>query len=355
MVVWHPSVALTLVVGLLAPVAAQGAFDFWLGRSPAERLVEQAASARQRTEFRLAASLLDEAEAQSNPPMALVLKERGLLEQARGDLEDAAKLLGAAADQDPAVGARLDQAGVLVQLGRWPEAVVTLKRAFVEQGSALRVDDVVADSRFVSLSGFEPYEQLLAETRIEQAGPLGKFLLRVERIEKSVAVATRILEQAAGIAAFAWRICSAIGAAVVALVLLGLLLSAGVNQLGVLPAPWPLVVGMGVASGLWHLGARIGSADESTGLVTIGLALTIVFVPWLLFLAVRALWRWWRQRRVGGGDPFAEVHLPHTLILLEEVASLGRRFMAASGEERIQVARDLREAQRHLTERLKGC
>ena len=97
-----------------------------------------------------------------------------------------------------------------------------------------------------------------------------------------------------------WRgmaTCLALGLGLGLALGLGLLVSAGINQLGVLQPPWPLVFGMGVASGLWHLGARIGSADASAGFVTIGLAMAIVFVPWLLFLGVRMLWRWQRRRR----------------------------------------------------------
>jgi tetratricopeptide (TPR) repeat protein len=346
------SFGILTAICMVAPAPVAAGLDFWSGRSPAERLVEQAVSARQRAEFRLASSLLDEAEAQANSPRALILRERGLLEQARGDLEDAARFLGEAADRDATSGARLDQTAVLVQLGRWPDAVVTLKRAFVERGSALRVEDVVADPRFASLSGFEPYEVLLNEARAEQAGPLGKFLLRVERIEASVQVATRILEQIADVAAFGWRVASAVGVAVIALILLGFVIGAGIHQLGIVRPPLPLVVGMLAASGLWHLGARVGSADQASGLETIGIALAVVFGPWILFVGGRGLWRLWRERRQGPSDPFAEVHLPHTLVLLEEVTSLGRRFLSASGEERLHVGHDLREAERHLKERL---
>ena len=107
-----------------------------------------------------------------------------------------------------------------------------------------------------------------------------------------------------------------------------------------------------MASLLWHLGVRVGTANQSHGLETIALALAVVFGPWLLFVGGRALWRHWRERRDGSSDPFAEVHLPHTLVLLEEVTSLGRRFLSATGEEKLHVGRDLREAQTHLKERL---
>jgi tetratricopeptide (TPR) repeat protein len=324
----------------------------WPLRSPAEELVEQARTARERGEFRLAGSLLDEAEAEAEPPADAIQHERGLLARDRGQLEAAVRLLHQSAEAEPESDARLDHAGTLVQLGRWPEAVVVLRRAFEERGYLLRVDDVVADPRFVKLAGFAPYQALIDRERIEQAGPLAKLVVTLERIDTTSHSSAVVLERFSGVVSAVWRVAMTAGAPVILLILTALLLTFGVAQLGLVKPPWTLVLGMAGAAGLWHTAARIASDGTANGWVTIGVATGAVFVPWLVLLSTRWLMRW-RRTRVGAGiDPFARDQLPQTLAVVEQVAQVGRRWLETEGPEREEAARELRLARDALRNRL---
>ncbi len=274
----------------------------WPFKAAAERLVEEARAARLRSDWVRARGFIEEAEREPDPPRALITHEKGLLARDRGQAEDALNLLQQAADADPLSSARIDHAGVLVELGRWPEAVAVVARALEERGASLRIDELVVDPRFVKLSEFAPFTRLVEEARAEQAGPFGKLMLRLERIDKSARVAMGILERISLVLNLLWRLASAVGAPVVALILLGLLVTFGVSQLGLLKPPWTLAMGMTLASMLWHWGARVATADVSGGWKTIGTALAIVFGPWLLAVSARQSLRAWRRRR-GGTAP----------------------------------------------------
>ncbi|MBI3178214.1 MAG: tetratricopeptide repeat protein, partial [Deltaproteobacteria bacterium] len=245
---------------------------------------------------------IEQAEREPDPPLALITHEKGLLARERGQAEDALNLLQQAADADPLSTARVDHAGVLVHLGRWPEAVAVLARALEERGAGLRIDELVVDARFVKLSEFPPFKRLVEDARAEQAGPFGKLMLKLERIDKSARVAMGILERISLVLNLVWRLASAVGAPVVALILLGLLVTFGVGQLGLLKPPWTLGVGMALASMLWHWGARVATADASGGRQTIGVALAIVFGPWALVMLVRQGLRSWKRRRGVSAD-----------------------------------------------------
>ena len=116
-----PRLALGLVVLLLGG-AASGALaaPFWSFGPDAEQELQEARLARQRLDFAGAVKLLDAA-LRSDPHLeAPVLHERGLVARDRGDQEHALSMLARAADLDGGLPARVDQAGILVQLGRWP-------------------------------------------------------------------------------------------------------------------------------------------------------------------------------------------------------------------------------------------
>ncbi len=342
------AVAVTLLYCHIAPAQV----PIWPLRSPAEELVEQARAARERGEFRLAASLLDEADGEVEPPAGRILHERGLLARDRGQLDAAVELLHQSAEADPESIARLDHAGTLVQLGRWPEAVVVLRRAFDERGYRLRVDDVVVDPRFVKLSGFEPYKALIARERVEQSGPLAKLSVTLERIDTTSQTSADVLERLAAVVSALWRLALSVGAPIVLLLLLGLLLSSGVRQLGLVEPPWTLVIGMTAAAALWHLGARIATKGATGGWLTIAVALGVVFLPWLLVLGARALVRWRRSAAGTPNDPFARDQLPHTLAIMEQVTRVGRAWLESEGADKQAAGRDLRLAGDALRQRL---
>lgn len=339
----------TLCVALATPARA---YDFGVLKSKAERLVDQAADARKRGEHDLAESLLAEAESEEGRSLPAVLHQRGLLARDRGALEEAVRQLRDAADADRESTARVDQAGVLVALGRWPEAVTVLRQAFDEAGSELPVQQLTSDPRFVKLARFAPYEELLAEVRAEQAGPIGRLLLRLDRLESTARVTRDVLGQAAAVLGAAGRVLGAVGTPVVIFVLLGFLLTFGANQIGLLRPPWTLVIGMGSAALLWHFAARIATADTSSGWSTIGVGLGVVFAPWLTLGGGAALWRWLRRWRNARLDPFGEARLLETLSLLDEVSRVAHGLLAATGAERESLQAELEKKARALQERL---
>ncbi len=334
---------LLLLVGS-APSAAGAEVPFWPLPSRADGLVAEAVAARERAEYRLATALLDEAEAEVQPPRGRILHERGLLAQARGQLEEAVGFFARAAEIDITSSSRIEQAGVLVQLGRWPEAVAVLRRAFEERGNSLRVDAVAGDARFVRLAAFEPYRTLIDYERLQQASAFARLTVTLERIDRTTRATREVAERTAAVLTFFWRFGAAVAAPVVLLVLLGLLCTFGVSQLRLLDPPWTLVVGMLVAAALWHVGARVVRDDPWGDAPTIGWALAVVFVPWVVALAARWVWRRRRRLAPGGADPLAREQVPHTLALVEEAARVGRVWREQSGAERDAAWRDLRLA-----------
>ncbi|OGR09227.1 MAG: hypothetical protein A2341_23665 [Deltaproteobacteria bacterium RIFOXYB12_FULL_58_9] len=316
----------------------------WPLQSPADRLVDQAQSARERAEFRLAASLLDEAEKDQDPPVGRIYHERGLLARDSGHLEEAATELQKAVSHHFATAIHLDHAGVLVQLGRWPEAVVVLRHAFDERGSTLLASAVGTDERFVKLTGFSPYDSLLQERRLEEESPFFKLTVRMARIERSTLGSEIILDQIATFATLAARLANSVGAPIFVFVLLGLVFAFGIQQTALVGPPWTIVLGMTLAGITWHLAARF-AGDDAGGGPTIAFGVSVVFGPWLVVLATRGILRWRQLAKIAATDPFSKDHLPDTLAVLEEVTRLGRRWMVAEGEEKEEIARDLDVAQ----------
>lgn len=319
---------------------------------PVERWVRSIEDARTREEFDLAESVLAEAEHVEGSDVPALVRQRGLLLRDRGRHTEAVDLLGRAADLDPTCEARVEQAAALVPLGRWPEAVEVLGRAFEERGASLRADKVLVDPRFAPLVGFGPFAELLGRVRADQSGPLGRLLLKFERIEQAVRSGRSVLDALGSWMAAAGRIAEYAGFSVVLLAGMGLLAAFGVRELGLARAPWSIIVGMLLAAGLWYLGARIATENRTGGAVTIAGALAVVLVPWG---AVRGLRFLWRRYVRPAPDPFDAIHLPHTLALMEEVTRLGRLTLAAPPEQARSLAEELDRALELLHVRLTGA
>ncbi len=325
------------------------AADWWFFKSHAQRLLEDAQEARREGHYERAEELLSAAERELDRPLPAIVYERGLIAREHGKQDVALELLTRAAEADPESDARIDAASVLVELGRWPDAVATLRQAADERGSSFPVDALNNDPRFAKLRGFQPYQELIDQARIEQAGPIGRMLLRLERLEESARSIRETFDELALIIRFVSRIFDAVSASLVAFVLLGLLITFGVRQLGLLGAPWTLVLGMLVTSLLWSWGARIATVGESRGGATIMAGLGVVFVPWVVVAAGRFAVRRFIERRTG---PFSERQLPTTLALLDEVSRAGHAVMTANADERARHEDELIAAKRALYARL---
>lgn len=319
----------------------------------ARQLVDQARGERARGQHALAAEFLTRAEKLSAAPRGLVLHERGLLERDLGNLEGARSLLAQAADEDPSSPARVDLAAVLVQQGRKAEAVNTLRQALEERGAELDVELLAQDARFKDLATDRLFERLLEYTRIERAGPLGRLQIRVEGVAGAARRARDILEGYARVAAMIGRGLDAIGGAVVALLLLALALSLGVNQMGLLRPPWPLLFGMVTASILWLVAAGVAAETWRAGLRTVGVGWLALAVPWALGWSLRFALRRTVVARHRAADPFARPHLAHTLARLDQVSRLGHLLLETPEAEDAAVARDLRHAVKALHSRIR--
>ena len=334
-----------------SPVASPG-LRLWPFNNDAERLVQQAHAARLRLDFATASTLLDEAAGKDPHVEPMVVHERGLLARDRGDLEHALALLKRAADLEPTLSARVDQAGILVQLGRWPEAVVTLRQAFDERGTSLPVDQVTSDRRFVKLATLKPYQDVMEAARNEQSGPFGRVVLRLERLQASASAAEHGVQRMAAWLAFFRDMASETATGVLLLLLLSLFFTFGVGQLGLLRPPWTLLTGMLLASSLWALVAHMVTEGQGHGRDTIVLSCGSVALLWGLVAGLRAAWRRWQRYRRGAGDPFAGQHLPDTLLLVDEVSRLGHRIVGARKREQRVLVEALRQAGETLRERL---
>lgn len=334
---------------------AMAAISLWPFKSAAERSLDQAQEARERQDYTLAAALLEEVGTMAGAPRARLLHERGLLVRDQGELEEASALLARAADTDPDSAARVDLAAVLADRGRWPEAVVVLRRAFEERSASLRVGTVTGDARFAKLTGFEPYDALLGEKREEQSGPLGKLLLRLEELEAAAREGRTMLERVTALTSIGARLMRAFAVNVLVFVLFGLLITFGVVQLGLMRPPWTVILGMLLAALVWHLGARIATAQLRTGLATIVPGLLVVAVPYLTLTGIKWLWRRrWRVVAPARPDPFGDEQLGRTLSLIDEVSRLGHLSLGVGEAERRAIAPALRTAETALRRRLEA-
>ena len=224
------------------------AADWWFFKSHAQRLVEDAQEARRDGNYERAEELLGAAERELDKPLPAIAYERGLIARDHGKQDQALELLTRAADGDPESDARIDAASVLVELGRWPDAVAALRQAADERGSSFPVEALSNDARFAKLRSFQPYQELIDQARIEQAGPIGRMLLRLERLEESARSIRETFDELALAIRFVSRIFDAVSASLVAFVLLALwsLCTVGIGFVGTVAGIFALRLAVGV-------------------------------------------------------------------------------------------------------------
>lgn len=269
--------AMVTAVGFSRPAAA---IDLWPFDGDDDRVLKQLQDARARGELDLASALLQELEALRSSTDVDVGLETARLATERGALEEAMRVYHAVADLEPHSPAREELAAVQAQLGRWPEAVVSLERAFEERSAELPAERVRADPRFAELVGFDPFDQLVDRVREAQAGPMGRMLIRLERLETTARETMTALERLSDILTLTARVATSFFLPLVAFVLLGLLGSAGASQLGSIGRPWTLLTGFAIASAVWISGARSLTGGSVSGWETVLLGSAIVLGAW---------------------------------------------------------------------------
>ena len=349
----QPRLGCFIVIALCAwATHASAVPDPWFFESGGDRLLHDARLARTRLDFSAASGMLDAASAQDPGLVPAVTHERGLLARDRGDLDHALALLGHAADLDFALPARLDAAGVLVQLGRWPEAISVLREAFDERGPSLAADSVAGDPRFVKLAALKPYQELIQTVRQEQAGPVGRVVMRLERLQASVANIERGLARLGTRLGLVHEIVQLPWLGVLVLLTLGMVVTFGLHQLGPFAPPWSVGCGMGLACGLWLWLARVLELGIATARQTIFTAVMLMLAAWTLGFLTRWGWRRLMAARRGSHDPFVLENLADTLMLVDEVSRLGHRIVGGRGREQRVLMEALHQAGDSLRERL---
>lgn len=328
--------ALVLAALFLGFPQAYGA-SLRLLQTDGERLLEQAEAARTRGDLNLASALLEDV-AQLGGLEAEVAHQRGLIAMDRGKTDRALELLDKAASLDSSLGARLDAAGLLVKVGRWPQAVLVLREGFDERGPNLPVANVLADPRFTPLKGFEPFEELVRLVRDEQAGPIGRVLLRLEAIESSLRSFRGRVDRATQLINAMTNLLLAPWTGVALLVMFSTLAGLCLQQMRLVPAPWSLLLGLVGACGIWHLTARLVTAGDSNGSTAIVPATLIVALPTLSAL----VWRYWRgqrrhQRAASADLAWVADWVQHA----EAIAALGKEALR---DPRPKALRRLRQA-----------
>lgn len=322
------------------------ALDLWPFQSEDEKLLEDVRAARIAGRLELADALLAKL-AGLRPEDPEVGLEQGRIAVARQDFDMAAAILEEVAQEAPLTTAREELAAVYVALGRWPDAVSALNLAFEERGTGLPVKAVLADPRFGDLVGFAPFDKLVAKVRENQAGPLGRMMLRLERLENTVQETVIALEQLGELLTLVARVFTSFLFPFISFVLLGLLSTAGVSQLSPLGRPWTLLTGFAAATAVWASGTHQLTGGSSWGFETIGLGTSVVLGAWGLLALLGIALREIRNRyRV---DPWGDRQRDLTLALIEEVEHLADAF------ERGEVLEaDLRQSTRRLVTRLSG-
>ena len=351
LVSWAPWCLGWLLLALCAAPAAQ-AKSFWPFGPDAEHQLQEARLARQRLDFGAASRALDEVLRYDPHLEAAVLHERGLIARDRGDNEHALLLLARAADLDGALPARVDQAGVLVQVGRWPEAVMVLRQAVEERGPSLPVEQLTGDRRFVRLGTLKPYQELMQQAKLEQVGPLGRVLVRLERLQGSVNAAEHGWQRLGAWFALVKGLAASSLTAVLLLLGVALGLTFGVAQLGVVRPPYTVLVGVLGANAIWAAVARQLSEGEHWGGDTILRGSGTLLVVYAGARLSRMLYLRYRMARVGSADPFLAEHLPDTLMLVDEVSRLGHRLTGGRRRDQRVLSEALRQAADTLRERL---
>ena len=227
-----------------------------------------------------------------------------------------------------------------------------LRQAFEERGPSLPMDQIVADRRFVRLATLKPYQDLMLQVKLEQAGPMGRVLVRLERLQGSVSAAEHGWQRLAAWFALLKGLAASQAAAVLLLLALGACFTFALGQLAILQPPWTLFAGLLAADLTWVLAVRHLSEGASWGAGTLARgngALLLLYGSMRLLRLV-----WWRMRlaRLGSADPFAAEHLPDTLLRVDEVSRLGHRLIGSRQRDQRVLAEALRQAGDSLRERL---
>ncbi|MBC7794202.1 MAG: hypothetical protein H7Z43_10885, partial [Clostridia bacterium] len=301
-------------------------------------------------EYSRATELLNAASQEVDRPLPRIAYERGLIATELGHLDAALDELARAADGDPESNARIDAAAVLVELGRFPDAVAALRQSADERGSSFPLDVLISDARFARIRSFTPYLELVNQVRDEQAGPLGRILLRLERIEESARAVRDTFDELALAMSYIARVLGAVSASLLVFVFFALLVTFGVRQLGLLDAPWTLVLGVVTASIIWSWGASVATLGESHGLRTITGGVAVIFAPWVAVVGTRYGLRKLEERR--RGDPFRGAELPTTLALVDELAKSARQLLDAAAADQEVAERRVTAARKALLQRL---
>ncbi|MEO1172006.1 MAG: hypothetical protein AAFX94_08130, partial [Myxococcota bacterium] len=203
------------------------------------------------------------------------------------------------------------------------------------------------DPRFAELVGFEPFDALIDRAREIQAGPIGRLMIRLERLERSAQETVDALQNLAELLTLVARVATSFLFPLVSFVLLGLLSTAGAGQLSALGRPWTLLVGFGIASAVWISGTQRLTAGADSGLETVLLGCGVVLGAWLVLMLLMVLLNLVRRRyRV---DPWAPSQRDLTLAMIGDVEHLADAFDRGDVEEG-----ELRAATKRLKERLGG-
>lgn len=324
----------------------------WLFAQDGEMKLEQAKRARQRLAWDEAERLLAETLKLDPTLEAASLHERGKVAQERGDFELARSYYSKAADMDPTLDARVDQAGVLVLLGRWPEAIVILSQAFDERGPALQLEGVVKDKRFVKLAELVPYQEMIARVQTEQQGSLGRVLIRLERMASQLKIVERSAQRLASWFHVLRSLLNSTGLGVLVLFAMASLLSIAWLQVGMGQTWWRFWAALVVCSGLWLLVGHYLLARLLGSAVVVASAWAAALLSTAAIRSGRWLVTQWRLRRIGAADPFSQEHLPATLLMVDELSRLGHRSLGARRQDQKVLQEAMRQAAENLRERL---
>lgn len=275
------------------------AVSLWPFSDPVGDLIERARRARVEGELNLAASILSEVSDVGEAKVDYRLEVARLL-VAQGRLEEGASAFRAIAKSDPGSPAREELAAVLVELGRWPEAIGELERAFEERSGTLSGKGVADDPRFAPLAALEPFGELIDRVRESQAGPLGRMVLRLERVEESVQETVATLER---LSEFARRVSAILTSTVVplfAFVFLGICCTFACAQWSSLPRGPRVVAGQILATVVWLSGAQSFTGDFRSGVYSASVGTAFVFSVALVLAALTwGLGKLRRRRRSG--------------------------------------------------------
>lgn len=264
-------------------------------QTSAEQLYEQATIARQTGEFEVAASLLAEVEMGLGHLDGRLMWERALISRDRSQDEQAIHELNVAVELGASPGASIELAAILTNLGRWPEAVETLRGRVDDD---LDPEDLLREARLAPLTSFDPFKALLADLRHSRLGPVGILRARLasiedsaHNIETSIARVSAIVEGVAMLLESRWT-------GVFIFVFMLFTVAAGINQMQLLSRPWTLFVAFVLCAVVWRAAVTVVSAGARDGSDTLRWGAALALGPPLLGMlwrSSRQLWFRWRS------------------------------------------------------------